>query len=280
MSNSSMRLKKDEVTAIAIGGFDGVHLGHQQLLARLGAHGALLVIDKDEANLTPGIKRSQYAAYPCMFYHFLKVKNLSGEEFIALLKKDFPSLQKIVVGYDFCFGAKRAHRAEDLAGLFDGEVEIVKEFVFEGISVHSSTIRKCLQEGDIALANRLLGREYGIVGTVVAGQGLGKTSLYPTLNLHVKHYLLPKEGVYATRTLVQGRLMDSVSFVGVRHSTDGKFSVETHLLEVSHVESVHHVELFFVEYLRENQTFDDLLMLKKQIGEDIQKAHKALHVKV
>ena len=96
MSNSSMHLKKDSITAIAIGGFDGVHLGHQQLIARLGEHGALLVIDKDEANLTPGTKRSEYAAYPCMFYHFLKVKDLSGEAFVALLKKEFPKLEKIV----------------------------------------------------------------------------------------------------------------------------------------------------------------------------------------
>ncbi|MBN2963777.1 bifunctional riboflavin kinase/FAD synthetase [Sulfurospirillum sp. T05] len=279
MSNSSMHLKKDSVTAIAIGGFDGVHLGHQQLIARLGEHGALLVIDKDEANLTPGTKRSQYAKYPCMFYHFLKVKDLSGEEFIALLKKEFPNLRKIVVGYDFCFGAKRAHRANDLPLLFDGEVEIVKEFLFEGISVHSSTIRTQLREGNIALANRLLGREYGIVGTVIAGQGLGKKVLYPTLNLHVKHYLLPKEGVYATRTLVEGRLVDSVSFVGVRTSTDGKFAIETHLLEAPEAESVYHVELFFVAHLRENQTFSDLKLLKKQIEKDIIQAREALHVK-
>ncbi len=82
-------LKKDKVDTIAIGSFDGIHLGHKQLINRLGENGALFVIDKDQANLTPGIKRSEYSKHPCMFYHFLKIKDLSGEEFIALLKKEF-----------------------------------------------------------------------------------------------------------------------------------------------------------------------------------------------
>jgi riboflavin kinase/FMN adenylyltransferase len=271
-----MHLKKDEVTAIAIGGFDGVHRGHQQLLKRLGVHGALLVIDKDEANLTPGSKRSEYSKYPCMFYHFSKIKDLSGEAFVTLLLREFPKLNKIVVGYDFKFGAHRACDAKDLKALFKGEVEIVSEVLYDGISVHSSTIRHLMKEGHLGQANRLLGREYSIIGNVITGQGLGKKSLYPTLNLHVKHYLLPKEGVYATRTIIGKQVMNSVSFVGIRASTDGKFSVETHILEATQTAQALHVEVYFVEYLRKNQTFSRLEALKAQIGKDIQAAQSVL----
>jgi riboflavin kinase/FMN adenylyltransferase len=136
MKKPSTILVKDKVDTIAIGSFDGIHLGHMQLINKLGDNGALFVIDKDHANLTPGLKRSEYSKHPCMFYHFLKVKNLSGAEFIELLKKEFVNLKKIVVGYDFLFGKKRSCDTNDLKALYDGEVEIVDEFLYDGISVH------------------------------------------------------------------------------------------------------------------------------------------------
>ena len=102
MSKRSTILNKLSVDTLAIGSFDGIHMGHRQLIRKLGDNGALFVIDKDQVNLTPGTKRSLYAGYPCMFYHFLKVKHLSGAEFVALLKKEFPHIKKILVGYDFC----------------------------------------------------------------------------------------------------------------------------------------------------------------------------------
>jgi riboflavin kinase/FMN adenylyltransferase len=271
-----MHLNATEVTTIAIGGFDGIHRGHQQLIKRLGEKGALLVIDKDEANLTPGSKRSAYSKYPCMFYHFTKLKDLDGNEFIALLYKLFPKLEKIIVGYDFRFGAKRAHDANDLKVLFPGDVEIVKEFIFDGFSVHSSTIRDFIKAGKVTQANRLLGREYAIIGDVIQGQGLGKKALYPTLNLHVRNFLLPKEGVYATRTLAGGKVFESVSFIGIRQSTDGGFAVETHLLDIGLEQTPLHVELYFVEFMRENEKFENLKLLKAQITQDIQNAKEIL----
>jgi len=242
----------------------------------LGQKGALLVIDKDAANLTPGSKRSAYSKYPCMFYHFSKLKDLNGTEFIALLYKLFPKLEKIIVGYDFRFGVNRAHGADDLHHLFPGSVEIVQEFCFDGISVHSSTIRDFLKNSNVSQANRLLGREYAITGDVIQGQGLGKKSLYPTLNLHVKNFLLPKEGVYATRTQALGKIYESVSFIGIRESTDGGFAVETHLLDTGLEETPLHVELYFVEFMRENKKFENLQLLKSQITQDIQNAKEIL----
>lgn len=274
MLRRSTILKKESVDTIAIGSFDGIHVGHRQLINHLGDNGALFVIDKDQANLTPGIKRSEYAGYPCMFFHFLKVKHLSGEEFVALLKKEFVHLKKIVVGYDFFFGQHRSCNANDLQRLFDGEVVIVKEFCYKGISVHSTLVRRDLQEGNIEEANRFLGREYALVGDVIAGQGLGKKELVATLNLKVFEYLVPKEGVYATRTRLGENVYESVSFIGKRETTDGLFAVETHIIgrDIGAYEGS--VEVSFVAFIRENRKFESLNALKEQIAHDIERAQK------
>ncbi|NCD11992.1 MAG: bifunctional riboflavin kinase/FAD synthetase [Epsilonproteobacteria bacterium] len=276
MLRRSTILRKESVDTLAIGSFDGIHVGHRQLINRLGEHGALCVIDKDEANLTPGIKRSEYAGCPCMFLHFLKVKHLSGAEFIALLQKEFVNLKKIVVGYDFFFGKHRACNAYDLQKLFDGEVEVVEEFTYQGISIHSSLIRTYLIEGRLEEANRFLGREYAITGSIVSGQGIGKKELVPTLNLKISDYLIPHEGVYATRSRIGQKVYDSVSFIGTRHSTDGMFSVETHIIGENILDVTTPVELFFVAFLRENQKFNALSDLKAQIVCDRENAKKLL----
>jgi len=277
MKRPSTVLVKDNIDTIAIGSFDGIHLGHMQLIDRLGDNGALFVIDKDQANLTPGLKRAEYSKHPCSFYHFLEVKDLSGVEFMEFLKKEFPNLKKIVVGYDFMFGKKRSNKAEDLQKLFYGEVEIVDEFLYDGVSVHSSLIREAIKNKDIDNANRFFGREYSIIGRVVSGQGVGKEELYPTVNIKVKDYLIPSDGVYASRTRIGSEIYDSVSFIGTRASTDGSFSIETHILD-KNIEVSDEVEIFFVHYLRENRKFAKLVDLKNQITIDIASAKSALKV--
>ena len=276
MSKRSTILNKLSVDTLAIGSFDGIHMGHRQLIRKLGENGALFVIDKDQVNLTPGTKRSLYAGYPCMFYHFLKVKHLSGAEFVALLKKEFPNIKKILVGYDFCFGHNRSCCAEDLKNLFDGDVEVVEAFSYKGTAIHSSGIRVYLKEGRVDEANRFLGREYSMTGNVVEGQGLGKKELVPTLNLKVLDYLVPKSGVYATRTKIEHTFYDFVSFIGERLSTDSAFAIETHVIGEILEDKVERVELFFVDFIRENRHFETLPLLKKQIENDIAVAKERL----
>ena len=271
MPNFSTLLTKDNITAVAIGHFDGVHRGHKELLKRLGEYGGLVVIDKNKANITPGLKRAEYSRYPCFLYDFNEIKGLSGDEFIALLKRDFKNLQKIVVGFDFRFGRGRAWDKYDLARIFDGEVEIVDEFCFEGMGVHSSAIREYIKQGEIYKANLLLGREYSIEGRVIKGQGIGSRELVPTLNLDVKSYLLPREGVYATRTRIGYKTYGSVTFIGNRVSTDGNFSVETHVLN-ENITDAGNVAVCFIKRLRDNRKFASLEELKRQIYIDIKQA--------
>jgi len=126
------------------------------------------------------------------------------------------------------------------------------------------------------MANKLLGRTYAIEGRVIPGQGLGKRSLVPTLNLKVEHYQLPLEGVYATRTQIGSSRYPSVSFLGHRVSTDGSFAVETHILDkdIGSVEG--EIVLEFVALIRPNRKFDTLEALKEQIKKDIESAGSLL----
>ena len=263
----------NKIKSIAIGSFDGLHKAHQTLIEEVEA---IVIIERNSGYLTPGYKRSFYTDKICCFYHFEKVRSLSPEAFVSKLKNDFPALEKIVVGYDFHFGKGKAGNAEMLPSLCDKEVFVVDEVSIEGIPVHSRTIKAYLQEGKVEMANKLLGRKYTIDGEVITGQGLGKKELVPTLNLHVDHYQLPLEGVYATRTKIGEEWLNSVSFLGHRITTDGSYAVETHILDKDIGEVSGKIVLEFVAFMRGNQKFDGLDSLKKQIQNDIDMARKII----
>ena len=266
----------EKIEAVAIGAFDGMHTAHQELLRRLGHNGAVVVIDKGNATLTPGRERCHYAHYPCLFFELSSIKHLDAKGFVELLKRTFPNLKKIVVGYDFAFGKDRRYGIEDLRRLFDGVVEVVPEQKIEELSIHSRHIKELLRRGEIELANKMLGRLYSVEGRVVAGQGIGKEELVPTINVEVEGFILPKPGVYATYTEIEGKRYPSVTFIGHRLSTDGRFSVETHIIGQKLSKTPKKVRIYFVKYLRPNQKFDTLKDLKAQIQKDIQKVKEVL----
>jgi riboflavin kinase/FMN adenylyltransferase len=261
----------NKIRSVAIGSFDGMHVAHRALSSRAES---LVVIERQEGypRLTPGYKRSWYCDKPMAFYLFEKVRSLSPEAFVTRLREDYPALERIVVGYDFRFGRGREGSLETLERCFDGVLEVIPEVTVEGISVHSRTIRELLGRGELALANRLLGRDYVIDGEPIRGQGLGSREFVPTINLAVEGYQLPAEGVYAGMTLVNGAHHPSVIFLGHRRSTDGSFAIESHLL-ARRIDAVgSSVKLTFVRRLRANRTFGDFAALKRQIEADIQAA--------
>ena len=262
-------ISKSSIKAVAIGSFDGIHKGHKALIKQLGDGGALVVIRSGRACLTPGNRREEYSGVPCFYYELRDISELRGDEFINMLKNDFVNLSKIVVGYDFKFGKDRAWDKHDLSHLFGGEIVVVDEFCFDGLGVHSSAIRRFLRDGDIYRANRLLGREYSVIGRVIAGQGIGRTHLYATLNLDIAPYLIPCEGVYATRTKIDQQTYSSITFIGHRLSTDGRFAIENHILSQNIDIAPSSVRVCFIEWIRNNAKFDSLDELKKQIAKDI-----------
>lgn len=267
---------KSSITSIAIGGFDGMHLAHQELFRRLDEGGGIVVIETGYANLTPKVHRAQYTTFPLFYYPLAEIKHLTPKQFLGLLKEEFPNLQKIVVGFDFKFGAGASGSIDLLQELFDGVVEVVNEFFCDDIAVHSRKIRDFISTGKIEKANQFLGKNYTISGFHIKGQGLGKKQFVPTINIECEDFLLPSEGIYATYSIVNGVKYPSVSFLGHRVSTDGKYAIETHILDVE-LEEIHsHIEIEFIKKIRENQKYDNLEKLKNQILEDIEVAKKIL----
>ncbi|WP_456451605.1 bifunctional riboflavin kinase/FAD synthetase [Hydrogenimonas sp.] len=263
------------VTAIAVGNFDGMHRGHAALFERLGDRGGIVVIEHYRATLTPGLYRALYAAHPLFFYDFDKIRGLTPEAFVAKLQKEFPSLEKIVVGEDFRFGAQRRGDIDTLEEFFDGEVVVVPELSWRGKAVHSRHIRDLIREGAMEAANGMLGHEYETWGEVVKGQGIGAKELVPTLNLDTGRFLLPSAGVYRSETCIDGVCRPSVTFVGHRLTTDGRFAVETHLIGIDlEKRSVQEASIRWLKKLRENRPFDSLESLKRQIQKDIADAEQ------
>lgn len=268
MLNSATALKNIET--VAIGAFDGMHIGHQHLFEAMGENGLIVAIETGRANLTPGREREHFTHYPIVYYPLDDIRHLDAEGFVAKLKSEFPSLSKIIVGYDFHFGKDRRYSHDDLRAVFPGEVIVIDEVKVDNDSVHSHKIRAKLQMGDIEGANRFLGHNYTIRGHVVPGQGLGKKELVPTINMETNGFLLPQEGVYATfaRLDDEEHYHPAVSFIGHRISTDGSFAVETHVLDKD-VVCREQVAVSFVAYIRENRRYDSIEALKTAIEGDI-----------
>lgn len=265
------------ITAIAIGGFDGMHIGHQHLFSELGENGTIVVIETGYANLTPKKEREHFSHYPIEYFDLEEIRHLDGQGFIELLKTKFPSLNKIVVGYDFHFGKNRKYSFDDLRTLFSGEVVVIDEVSHRGDSIHSHKIRAKLTIGDIKGANAFLGHNYTIRGDHISGQGIGKKELVATINIETNGFLTPKEGVYATLTRIddEEHYHPSVSFIGHRVTTDGSFAIESHILD-GDVECSKYAAISFVTFIRNNEKFNGLDELKAAIQKDIACASKEL----
>jgi len=260
-------LYKNSIKSVAIGSFDGIHLGHRALIDQVEA---IVIIERNSGYLTPGYRRTFCVEQPCFFYHFNNIKALTAKEFVEKLKEDFPKLETIVVGYDFGFGYKKEGNITLLKELFNGEVIVVSEVKSSDISVHTRTIKSYIAEGNMRLVKQLLDRPYRISGKIISGQGLGKEKLVPTLNLNVYDYDLPKDGVYATRTKVNDEWLESVSFLGLRVTTDGSYAIETHVLEKDIGLITGNTQIEFIDFIRDNKKFDGLEALKVQIFRDIE----------
>ena len=264
-------------TSIAIGGFDGMHIGHQKLFSLLDEGGTIVVIETGYANLTPARERENFTHLNILYFKLEDIRDLSGKEFILLLKDRFPKLKKIVVGYDFHFGKNRECSFNELRDIFDGDVVVVDEVSIDEDSVHSHKIRAKLQIGDIKYANRFLNHNYTIKGKKIKGQGIGQKELVATINIKNVEFLNPKEGVYVTLTRVddEEHLHPSVSFVGHRVTTDGSFAIESHILD-GDVICRSKAEISFISFIRENKKFETIDELKDRIQKDISVANREL----
>jgi len=245
---------------LAIGGFDGMHFAHQQLLK---VSDEILIIEKN-SSLTPFQTRCEYTSLKCHFYQLEKIKSLTYFQFIEKIKKEL-NPKEIVVGYDFRFGKDRIGTPQLLSNHF--QVNIIDEIKIDGIGVHSRVIREFIRNGKIEKATKFLNHLYKMKGVQVKGQGIGKKELLPTINIKpLYNYTIPKNGVYITLT----NKIPSLTFIGIR-STDNQFSIETHLLDKYQKEEKRY-EIEFLHFLRENFKFNSIEKLKEAIITDKEKA--------
>src|SRR6202163_1411805 len=245
--------------AVTVGNFDGLHLGHQKILQSVaerarasGQRAAVITFDPhpmrvlrpDRAPLMIQTLSQRLAGFEQMgldaalvlrFDHALSL--VSPEEFIERILVGGLRAGAILVGANFRFGHRGAGDVRLLGecGRHDGfEVEIVPPVEVGGQIVSSTAIRGAVASGDVAEAIPLLGRGFSLTGEIRAGAGRGRTILFPTLNMAPEQELLPKLGVYATESVVGGKLYSSVTNVGTRPTFNGAgVTVESHLFEFS-----------------------------------------------
>jgi riboflavin kinase/FMN adenylyltransferase len=289
---------------LTIGSFDGIHLGHQEILRQLtrGAHAAgspavVLTFYPHPAVVLGKRKRAFYLTTPDEQAELLDalsidllithpfdqvVASLSAHQFLNRLI-DHLGLSQLWVGHDFAMGHNRegdVPALRRLGELHDFQVQVISPVMLEGEVVSSSRIRALLAAGDLAQANRLLGRPYQLSGMVVHGQGRGRTLGIPTANLAVsEERALLQTGVYACRARVHDRWHDAVTNIGVRPTFDNHeeaLTVETHLLDYDQDLYGQRLRLEFVERLRGEERFPGPEALVAQIRADIDQARQRL----
>lgn len=293
-----------EDTWLTIGTFDGVHLGHQEIVRALaaGAHklGSQAVVltfyphpavvlhkREDPYYLTNPQERAILLArfgadfvITIPFNH--KVASTRAYDFIARLKKHL-GIRHLVIGQDFALGKDRKGNAARLAELgaeFDYTLEVFQPFLLDGSPVSSSRIRAALASGDIDMAARLLGRPYAVNGRVVPGDNRGRLIGVPTANLKLwEARAIPKAGVYVSQALLGSEIFGAVTNVGVRPTFETlpvPPRIETHLLDFNGDLYGREMELSFLARLRDEQRFPDIQSLVEQIRSDILAARKML----
>ena len=285
---------------VAIGVFDGVHLGHQQVIRQTVAdaeqHEALAVVVTFDRHpnavvapqrVPPPVYSLQQklgaiealgveAAWVIPFDE--EFSRQTGEEFVRALARDFAQLRSICVGSGFIFGHRRSGDVELLQRLgaeLKFAVHGLAAVSLDGEPVSSTRIREAIRSGQFDAAGQMLGRAWSLAGPVVKGDQLGTRIGFPTANLEVNGRALPPHGVYAVHVHAGSRIHRGVINIGVRPTVaTGQLQVrvEAHLLDFSGDLYGQDLEITFVEKLREEQKFPTVEALKEQILRDVAKA--------
>ena len=287
--------------AVTIGNFDGTHLGHRSLFARVvglaqsnGLTPAVLTFDPHPTRLlkperAPRLLTTIERRFAAMEQSGIEqvlvlpftreVAALQPGEFVHSILVDGLQTKHLVVGENFRYGAQQAGNISTLraAGQQYGfTVEVVPGITDRGRLVSSTLVRNLVASGAVAQAARLLKAFYGLDGHVVAGQGVGRTQTVPTLNLSTTGDIIPADGVYVTRTqdLDSDRRWRSITNIGMRPTFQGDArTIETFLLDPLAEPAPHRIRVEFLHRVRDERKFPDAAALKTQILRDVGRAH-------
>ncbi len=280
---------------VALGFFDGVHIGHGALMrataqraAALGVEPAVVSFDTHPDTLVKGepvpligsaadreeLIERLYGIRSVILIHFnWTMMHTPWDQFADYLREELGALH-IVVGHDFRFGFKgdgTPERLREYCAKHGMGVDIIPAVEIDGVIVSSTIIRRQLLAGDLESANRFLGHPYMLGDTVRAGFKLGRTIGAPTINMRFSEgVLIPRHGVYATKAVFDERAHMAVTNVGVRPTVGGKdaVTVESHILDFSGDLYGRHVRLEFYAFLRDEVKFADVQALQAQIARD------------
>lgn len=292
--------------AVTIGNFDGVHLGHQAMLARLTARAAsvgglptVLTFEPHPREIfTPHdapsrltslrekleILKSLGVAHVHICRFTKEFAALSAEDFVRRILVDGLKARYVLVGDDFRFGARRTGNLALLQALgkqYGYEVDVLHTIEAAGQRASSTAVRAALAIGDMAGAAQLLGRPYSISGRVIGGDRIGRKIGYPTANILLKHNRPPVKGVFAVR--VQGLATPNwpgVANLGTRPSVHphGNPTLEVHLFDLDRDLYGQHLRVEFLHKLRDEAKFPNFDALVVQIGKDAALARELLNV--
>jgi riboflavin kinase/FMN adenylyltransferase len=289
-------------TVVTVGNFDGVHLGHRSILARvcqrareLDCQPVALTFDPHPAKVLKPEGNLRLLTTPAQKVELLEAAGVSvvvqpfTREFAAIPAREFVrdyfverlKVREVVIGHDYRFGYKRQGNIELLQQMgqtFGFTVQVVWAVEVEDAVVSSSLIRAMLQLGKVREANRLLGRAYGVTGRVVAGKGRGAKVLgVPTANLVSENDLLPSCGIYAVWVIKDGHRLPGVANIGTCPTFGNQeLTLEVHLLDFNGDLYGEMLQVEFVSRLRDEQRFSSIDALAAQIRADMTEARQVL----
>ncbi|WP_372773681.1 bifunctional riboflavin kinase/FAD synthetase [Mangrovibacterium sp.] len=290
-----------EKPILTIGSFDGVHLGHLEVISRLNEIAKQkngesviftfyphprLVLFPDEGNLRllttlhEKIRLFEKAGIDhLVIYPFTKeFSQLNYTDFVREILVEKLNINSLVVGYDHKFGKNREGSFDMLLSLskeFNFELEKLDVLLIDNTNISSSKIRESLQNGNVARANSYLGYPYTLHGTVIEGQKLGRKIQFPTANILASdpHKLIPGYGVYAVFVLVGGKCYEGMLNIGTRPTVNSNAdhrSIEVHILNFDGDLYHKEIELEFISKIRDEKKFASIDDLRVQLEEDKQ----------
>ena len=281
--------------ALSIGMFDGVHLGHQSIIQKLNTisevknlqsailtfwpHPRKIFNPNDDLKLLNTIKEKKYLLQKNGLHHlFLKefdedFRNLAGEEFVRQILVEKLQVKHLIVGYDHTFGKNRSGDFSLLKKMgpeLGFEVEQVEAVSYKNLNISSTQIRNALLNGNIVLANEMLGYNYSLSGTIVHGKKIGRTIGYPTANIDVDVLkLLPKKGAYIVDVFLKNQHYKGMLSIGTNPTVNGNsLSVEVYILDFDDDIYGQEISVNFREFLHEEITFNGLEELVVRLDED------------
>lgn len=294
-------------TAVGLGNFDGLHVGHMALVNTLisearihGLQSVIYTFTKHPENIlrkklfTPLLttvgKRVQIlgeTALDTVYFDEFdeEYSRMNPESFVREVLLDKLGARLVVAGFNYRFGYMGhgdVGLLKTMGKRYNFRVIVIPPVKVDDEIVSSSTIREYVNKGEMENVFRLLGRHYSITGEVMDGKRMGRRIGFPTANLHPEEYLiLPREGIYITKTLYNGEFYSSLTNIGRNPTFEelAKVSVETHILDFDKDIYRSSIEVFFLSLLRDELKFENAQELSKQILQDVSAANEYFGLK-